>query len=134
MILAFLSQSEIQSVDPAFLSNFTLALLSLLGVVVAVVTIWSLTRLRPPHETPTRREFDNLTGKVDHLEGRLAPMEQRILATIEKSSTRIQKEIHDVASADHEGQIAIWERINTERRDLGERVKALEIQIENRKS
>lgn len=128
--LTILMLAQLETVDPQWLSNFAIVALVVVGALVGLATAWNTVRLRPPHETPTRREFDALATKVKHIEDLLQPMERRILDAVSRSADKVQQEIRSVAEADHEGQVQIWDQINVERKELGERVAAIEARLQ----
>ncbi|HRQ88174.1 MAG TPA: hypothetical protein PLA50_05215 [Bacteroidia bacterium] len=118
--------AQIDKVDPAFLSNSILMLFGIVGLIVGALTIWNAVRLRPPHETPTRREFDALREQVQHIAADLRPMERRILDAVEKSTGKLSDEIQKVAESDHKGRVDIWEKLHGENKSIGERIARLE--------
>jgi len=128
--LYMISASPLESIDPIFLTNFTLVSLTVLGAGVAIASLWSVFRLRPPHETPTRREFDSLAKKVDHIESTLDPMERRILAAVSLSGKEITAQIRSVAADDHEGRTRIWEKLHAENNKIVGRMATIEARQE----
>lgn len=101
--------------------NGILALVAL-GVVTALVTIWSNVRNKPPHETPTRREFDDLKGKVGHIELSLAPMERRILEGVKEIGQDLTKKIEHLGEHEYTARGELWDKLNA----TAERVAAQE--------
>lgn len=73
---------QLQNVPPEFVSWWLVIALALLGAAATGVTLWSNLRQRPPHEAPTRREFDGLVAQITDVERTLPLMERRIMATI----------------------------------------------------
>lgn len=118
--------SQIHTVPSEIVLWMVIGLLTLLGVAVALITIWSNVRQRPPHETPTRREFEDLKGKVSQIEASLPPMERRILAAVEGMGAKMEARLEDLARTNHEERVAIWEKFNTENKATGERISRLE--------
>lgn len=114
--------SQIHTVPSEIVLWMVIGLLTLLGVIVAAVSVWSNVRQRPPHEAPTRREFDDLKEKVSHIEGALPDMERRILAAVSASGDKISAKVEEVAKAAYEGRQKIWTQVNSDR----ERIRALE--------
>jgi|GEM_PF-2921517 len=118
--------SQLNSVDPVFLSNSILVLFGVCGFVVALLTIWNHVRMKPPHETPTRREFDALQVKVSHIESTLPEMERRIISGVREASKDLSDRIDHLAEADHESRTLLWEKFNSENKAIGERVAKME--------
>lgn len=104
--------ANLSNVPPDFLLWTVLIGLAALGTVVGVVSIWSMLRSRPPHEAPTRREFDTLSTRVQHIELSIPQMERRILDAVEKSTERLSDKIETVAERDSEARIEIFQRLN----------------------
>ena len=121
MILA-----QLDKVPADFWLLWCLAAFAAMGVAVMLVTLWSNLKQRPPHETPTRREFDSLAAKVEHIEASLPTMERRILEAVEGSSERTSAKMDAIATLDREGRVEIWERFHAETKRIGERVASLE--------
>lgn len=120
------SLSQLHTVPSEFVLWSLIVLISLLGVTVAVVTLWSNLRQRPPHETPSRREFDELKVKVSQIEASLPPMEHRILAAVERATSKIETRLEVQARADHEERVSLWGNFNGANKTVGERLARLE--------
>jgi hypothetical protein len=97
-----------------------------LGVLVAAVTVWNALRARPPHETPTRREFDSLAIKVSHIEASLPNMERRILSAVEASADKVSAKVDSIATADYMGRQKLWDKVNAICEEARERLARLE--------
>ncbi len=122
MISALLTLSQLNTISDGFLKDSAIVGMFLLGILVAGVTVYNGVRLRPPHETPTRREFDELKGKVSRLDAMLPTMKDEILRSIEATRDALSEEIAELGGHEEEGRKEIWEVVNTQR----ERVSALE--------
>lgn len=118
--------SQLNNVPPDFFLYWAIIAMFVVGGIGALVSIWSNLRQRPPHETPTRREFDSLAGKVAHIESSLPHMERRILEAVNSGSEKLAGKIEKLAETDHNERVKIWEEIHKEDKDLGERIASLE--------
>lgn len=122
MISAFLTLSQINTISDGFLKDSAILVITGLGILVAGVTVYNGVRLRPPHETPTRREFDELKGKVNKLDAMLPTMKDEILRSIEATRDALSEEITELAKSEEEGREKIWTQVNKDR----ERIAGLE--------
>lgn len=118
--------SQLDKVEPGFLSQAAILALVALGAAVAAVTLWNAVRSRPPHETPTRREFDCLATKVDHIETSLPNMERRILDGVRAEAKELTAKLEELAKTDHEERGEIWKKLHAGNEKLCERVARLE--------
>lgn len=122
MISAILILAQLDKVPSDLVQNNGILALVALGVVTALVTIWSNVRQKPPHESPTRREFDDLKGKVGHIELSLAPMERRILEGVKESGHDLAKKIEHLGEHEYTARGELWEKLNA----TAERIAAQE--------
>lgn len=111
-MIASLLIAQLDKVESGLLSQSGLLFLVALNVVASSVGIWNGIRLRPPHEAPTRREFDELKGKVEKLEGDVPPMERRLLDAMERMSDRLAKKIDKLEGDSHAANQEIFKRLN----------------------
>jgi hypothetical protein len=118
--------AQLHTVPSDFFLWWVIVFIVVLGVFATVVTVWSNLRQRPPHEIPTRREFDELKNKVSHIESSLQPMEWRIVAAFRETSKELEEKIEKLAASDHEERVEIWSKFNQENKAIGERVARLE--------
>lgn len=125
--------SQLHTVPSEFFLYWVIVALVGLGVIVALVTVWSNVRQRPPHESPTRREFDDLKGKVTHIENTLPEMERRILGGVRDASKELSAKMEKVSAADHESRTELWDRFNKENKEIGERVATVEAKVAAKK-
>lgn len=114
--------SQLDKVDPQLLSSNAIIALVAIGALVGLVTIWNGVRSRPPHESPTRREFDDLKGKVGHIELSLAPMERRILDGVKEIGHDLTKKIEGLGEHEYTARGELWDKVNR----TAERVAAQE--------
>lgn len=118
--------SQLHTVPSDFFLWWVIVFIVGLGVFATVVTVWSNFRQRPPHETPTRREFDELKSKVVQIELSLPPMEHRILAAVDRTGSKIEARLEKQATEDHEERVSLWEKFNKANKEAGERLARLE--------
>lgn len=104
--------SQLDKVDPQLLSSNAIITLVVIGAVVGLITIWNGVRNRPPHESPTRREFDDLKVKVGHIELSLAPMERRILEGVKEIGSELAKKIEHLGEHEYKARGELWDKLN----------------------
>lgn len=114
--------SQINDVPSDFLKSAAILFLVGLSVVVGIVAVWANIRQKPPHESPTRREFDDLKQKVGDIEHNLAPMERRILDGVKDIGKELSLKIEHLGEHEYKARGELWEKLNA----TAERVAAEE--------
>ena len=107
-----IAQARITDLSQGFLSDAVILALLALGVLVALVTVWNGIRSRPPHEAPTRREFDDLKKQVGDIESDLAPMERRILDGVKEIGKELSAKIEHLGEHEYTARGELWEKLN----------------------
>jgi len=114
--------SQLNNVPGDFVRDAVILGLVALSAVGTAVAMWSNLRQKPPHESPTRREFDELKQKVGDIEHNLAPMERRILDGVKEIGKELSLKIEHLGEHEYKARGELWEKLNA----TAERVAAEE--------